>query len=174
MAGLLDYVFNSPRGAWSLGLLALGQMPKSQEHAGTDGPPWHRRTSSKEQSRQRMAGRNQGRQRKEWAQADKAAESRPNECRSKPLLADGSLLYDGGLWAARLPVDGAGGFPAGGAFQNQAAAAKFDGRSESSGSRKTPSMADHLNGGKGIAEMPSPYAARLTCRSRTLTHTTRT
>ena len=42
MAGLLDYVFNSPEGRMGLGLFALGQMPKSQGMQGLMGP-WHRR-----------------------------------------------------------------------------------------------------------------------------------
>ena len=37
MAGLLDYVFNSPEGRMGLGLLALGQMPKSQGMQGLMG-----------------------------------------------------------------------------------------------------------------------------------------
>ena len=43
MAGLLDYVFNSPEGRMGWACLALGQMPKSQGMR-IDGPCWHRRT----------------------------------------------------------------------------------------------------------------------------------
>lgn len=37
MAGLLDSIFNSPEGRMGMGLLALGQMPKSQGMAGLMG-----------------------------------------------------------------------------------------------------------------------------------------
>ena len=37
MAGLLDAVFNSPEGRMGMGLLALGQMPKSQGKQGLMG-----------------------------------------------------------------------------------------------------------------------------------------
>ena len=93
MAGLLDYVFNSPEGRMGLGLLALGQMPKSQGMQGLMGLLASQDAAAKSKADSAWQEEARGRQRKEWEQAD--AESalapkffKPAQPGLAPLLGD--------------------------------------------------------------------------------------
>ena len=98
---------NSPEGRMGLGLLALGQMPQVTRHAGTDGPLGIAGRSSKEQSRQRMAGRSQGAP----AQGDgrrpmpkarlRRSSSKPTQPGFAPLMGDQRRDH-AQCWAARI------------------------------------------------------------------------
>ena len=93
MAGLLDYVFNSPEGRMGLGLLALGQMPKSQGMQGLMGLLASQDAAAKSKADSAWQEEARGRQRKEWSQAD--AESalapqffKPAQPGLAPLMGD--------------------------------------------------------------------------------------
>lgn len=109
MAGLLDYVFNSPEGRMGLGLLALGQMPKSQGMQGLMGLLASQDAAAKNKADSAWQEEARGRQRKEWEQAD--AESalapqffKPAQPGLAPLLGD----QDAGI----MPSAGRPGVPA--------------------------------------------------------------
>lgn len=109
MAGLLDYVFNSPEGRMGLGLLALGQMPKSQGMQGLMGLLASQDAAAKSKADSAWQEEARGRQRKEWAQAD--AESalapkffKPAQPGLAPLMGD----QEAGI----LPSAGRTGVPA--------------------------------------------------------------
>lgn len=89
MAGLLDYVFNSPEGRMGLGLLALGQMPKSQGMPGLMGLFAAQDAATKAKSDTEWQGETRGRQRKEWTQADAAAEAAARQKAAIPRLFTG-------------------------------------------------------------------------------------
>lgn len=73
MAGLLDAVFNSPEGRMGLGLLALGQMPKSQGFPGLMGLLASQDAAEQQKQESAWMNEQRGRKRKEWEQADAAA-----------------------------------------------------------------------------------------------------
>lgn len=109
MAGLLDYVFNSPEGRMGLGLLALGQMPKSQGMQGLMGLLASQDEAAKSKADSAWQEEARGRQRKEWSQAD--AESalapkffKPAQPGLAPLLGD----QEAGI----MPSAGRPGIPA--------------------------------------------------------------
>ena len=109
MAGLLDYVFNSPEGRMGLGLLALGQMPKSQGMQGLMGLLASQDAAAKNKADSAWQEEARGRQRKEWAQAD--AESalapqffKPAQPGLAPLMGD----QEAGI----MPSAGRPGIPA--------------------------------------------------------------
>ena len=93
MAGLLDSIFNSPEGRMGMGLLALGQMPKSQGMAGLMGLLASQDAAAKNKADSAWQEEARGRQRKEWSQAD--AESalapqffKPAQPGLAPLMGD--------------------------------------------------------------------------------------
>lgn len=109
MAGLLDAVFNSPEGRMGLGLLALGQMPKSQGFPGLMGLLASQDAAAKAKQDNAWQEESRGRQRKEWAQAD--AESalapqffKPAQPGLSPLMGDSA--------AGIMPSAGRPGVPA--------------------------------------------------------------
>jgi len=109
MAGLLDYVFNSPEGRMGLGLLALGQMPKSQGMQGLMGLLASQDAAAKSKADSAWQEEARGRQRKEWSQAD--AESalapqffKPAQPGLAPLMGD----QEAGI----MPSAGRPGIPA--------------------------------------------------------------
>lgn len=109
MAGLLDYVFNSPEGRMGLGLLALGQMPKSQGMQGLMGLLESQDAAAKNKADSAWQEEARGRQRKEWEQAD--AESalapkffKPAQPGLAPLMGD----QEAGI----MPSAGRPGIPA--------------------------------------------------------------
>jgi hypothetical protein len=109
MAGLLDYVFNSPEGRMGLGLLALGQMPKSQGMPGLMSLLASQDAAAKNKADSAWQEEARGRQRKEWKQAD--AESalapqffKPAQPGLSPLMGDS----DAGI----MPSAGRPGAPA--------------------------------------------------------------
>lgn len=109
MAGLLDYVFNSPEGRMGLGLLALGQMPKSQGMQGLMGLLASQDAAAKNKADSAWQEEARGRQRKEWSQAD--AESalapqffKPAQPGLAPLMGD----QEAGI----MPSAGRPGIPA--------------------------------------------------------------
>lgn len=109
MAGLLDYVFNSPEGRMGLGLLALGQMPRSQGMQGLMGLLASQDAAAKNKADSAWQEEARGRQRKEWSQAD--AESalapqffKPAQPGLAPLMGD----QDAGI----MPSAGRPGIPA--------------------------------------------------------------
>lgn len=109
MAGLLDAVFNSPEGRMGMGLLALGQMPKSQGMAGLMGLLASQDAAAKNKADSAWQEEARGRQRKEWEQAD--AESalapkffKPAQPGLAPLMGD----QEAGI----MPSAGRPGIPA--------------------------------------------------------------
>lgn len=154
MAGLLDYVFNSPEGRMGLGLLALGQMPKSQGMAGLMGLLASQDAAAKNKADSAWQEEARGRQRKEWDQADAANEraAQMDATKQRFFFGDGGLLGAGSVGGTSAPaVQGAGVIPAGGGAQ---AGGKIREWSEKLGIPQDAIVADFLqNGGKGIADM---------------------
>ncbi len=109
MAGLLDYVFNSPEGRMGLGLLALGQMPKSQGMQGLMGLLASQDAAAKNKADSAWQEEARGRQRKEWAQADTESALAPQFFKpAQPGLAP--LMGD--QEAGIMPSAGRPGIPA--------------------------------------------------------------
>lgn len=109
MAGLLDAVFNSPEGRLGLGLLALGQMPKSQGFPGLMGLLASQDAAEQQKQESAWMNEQRGRKRKEWEQAD--AESalapqffKPAQPGLAPLMGD----QEAGI----MPSAGRPGIPA--------------------------------------------------------------
>lgn len=155
MAGLLDYVFNSPEGRMGLGLLALGQMPKSQGMQGLMGLLASQDAAAKSKADSTWQEEARGRQRKEWSQADAAAEqaAQMNAAKQRFFFGDGGLLGAGSVGGSSPPaVDGAGVIPE--SPQVAPGGGKIKEWSEKLGIPQDAIVADYLqNGGKGIAEM---------------------
>jgi hypothetical protein len=153
MAGLLDYVFNSPEGRMGLGLLALGQMPKSQGMPGLMSLLASQDAAAKNKADSAWQEEARGRQRKEWEQADAAAQqaAQMNAAKQRFFFGDSGLLGAGSVGGSSPPaVEGAGVIPAGGAQ----AGGKIKEWSEKLGIPQDAIVADFLqNGGKGIADM---------------------
>ena len=152
MAGLLDAVFNSPEGRLGLGLLALGQMPKSQGFPGLMGLLASQDAAAKSKQDGAWQEEARGRQRKEWAQADAAMEQA-----AKMKALEQQFFFGGGPGAGSVggtsapAVQGAGVIPSGGGAQM---GGKIKEWSEQLGIPQDAIIADYLkNGGKGIAEM---------------------
>lgn len=89
MAGLLDSIFNTDEGRFGLGLLALGQQPKSQGMAGLMGLLAAQDAATKAKADTAWQGETRGRQRKEWTQADAAAEAAARQKAAIPGLFSG-------------------------------------------------------------------------------------
>lgn len=139
MAGLLDYVFNSPEGRMGLGLLALGQMPKSQGFPGLMGLLASQDAAAKAKADGEWQGEARGRQRKEWSQAD--AESalapqffKPAQPGLSPLMGDS----DAGI----MPSAGRPGAPA--AFDMQGYAQAMMGVNPAKGMQLMQSLQKEL------------------------------
>ena len=152
MAGLLDDIFNSPEGRMGLGLLALGQMPKSQGFPGLMGLLASQDAAAKSKQDGAWQEEARGRQRKEWAQADAAMEQA-----AKMKALEQQFFFGGGPGAGSVggtsapAVQGAGVIPSGGGAQM---GGKIKEWSEQLGIPQDAIIADYLkNGGKGIAEM---------------------
>ena len=156
MAGLLDSIFNSPEGRMGLGLLALGQMPKSQGMPGLMGLLAAQDAATKAKSDTEWQGETRGRQRKEWTQADAAAEAaaRQKAAEQQYFFGGGGLLGAGSVDGTSAPaVQGAGAIPAGGADVS-AQGGKIDEWARQLGIPRDAIIADYMtNGGKGIADM---------------------
>ena len=142
--GLLD--FNDPGTRMGLGLLALGQMPRSQGFQGLMGLLASQDAAAKNKADSAWQEEARGRQRKEWAQADQM-----NAAKLRFFFGDGGLLGAGSVGKSSPPaVEGAGVIPAGGAQ----AGGKIKEWSEKLGIPQDAIVADYLqNGGKGIADM---------------------
>jgi len=109
MAGLLDSIFSSPEGRMGLGLLALGQMPKSQGMPGLMSLLASQDAAAKAKADGEWQGEARGRQRKEWERADASAQAQAQQRAAIPtLFAEGQ---DGGVGgfdvqqAIRLGID---------------------------------------------------------------------
>ncbi|MBP9930253.1 MAG: hypothetical protein KBF63_13315 [Rhodoferax sp.] len=156
MAGLLDSIFNSPEGRMGLGLLALGQMPKSQGFGGLMGLLASQDAAAKAKADGEWQGEARGRQRKEWTQADAAAEAaaRQKAAEQQYFFGGGGLLGAGAVGGTSEPaVQGAGVIPAGGAAVG-AQGGKIDEWAQQLGIPRDAIIADYMkNGGKGIADM---------------------
>lgn len=151
MAGLLDYVFNSPEGRMGLGLLALGQMPKSQGMQGLMGLLASQDAAAKNKADSAWQEEARGRQRKEWIQADAAAEAAARQKAAEQQYFFGGAGAVGGTSAPA--VQGAGAIPAGGADVG-AQGGKIDEWARQLGIPRDAIIADYMkNGGKGIADM---------------------
>jgi hypothetical protein len=148
MAGLLDSIFNSPEGRMGLGLLALGQMPKSQGMQGLMGLLASQDAAAKNKADSAWQEEARGRQRKEWSQADQM-----NAAKQRFFFGDGGLLGAGSVGGSSAPaVDGAGVIPE--SPQVAPGGGKIKEWSEKLGIPQDAIVADYLqNGGKGIAEM---------------------
>jgi len=156
MAGLLDSIFNSPEGRMGLGLLALGQMPKSQGMAGLMGLLASQDAAAKTKADSAWQDEARGRQRKEWTQADAAAEAaaRQKAAEQQYFFGGGGLLGAGSVGGTSAPaVQGAGAIPAGGADVG-GQSGKIDEWAQQLGIPRDALIADYMkNGGKGIADM---------------------
>lgn len=156
MAGLLDSIFNSPEGRMGLGLLALGQMPKSQGMPGLMGLLAAQDAAAKNKADSAWQDEARGRQRKEWTQADAAAEAaaRQKAAEQQYFFGGGGLLGAGAVGGSSAPaVQGAGAIPAGGADVG-AQGGKIDEWARQLGIPRDAIIADYMkNGGKGIADM---------------------
>ncbi len=109
MAGLLDSIFNTPEGRMGLGLLALGQMPKSQGMAGLMGLLASQDAAAKSKADSAWQEEARGRQRKEWEQADSESALAPQFFKpAQPGLAP--LMGD--QEAGIMPSAGRPGIPA--------------------------------------------------------------
>ena len=86
MAGLLDYVFNSPEGRMGLGLLALGQMPKSQGMAGLMGLLASQDEAARMKADTAWRQEQANRQRQEWEMKDAAAKAQAAQRAAIPSL----------------------------------------------------------------------------------------
>lgn len=154
--GLLDSIFNSPEGRMGLGLLALGQMPKSQGFGGLMGLLASQDAAAKAKADGEWQGEARGRQRKEWTQADAAAEAaaRQKAAEQQYFFGGGGLLGAGAVGGTSEPaVQGAGAIPAGGAAVG-AQGGKIDEWAQQLGIPRDAIIADYMkNGGKGIADM---------------------
>lgn len=107
--GLLDSIFNSPEGRMGLGLLALGQMPKSQGMQGLMGLLASQDAAAKSKADSAWQDEARGRQRKEWEQADSESALAPQFFKPaqpglSPLMGDS----DAGI----MPSAGRPGAPA--------------------------------------------------------------
>ena len=69
--GLLDSIFNTPEGRMGLGLLALGQMPKSQGMPGLMGLFAAQDAAAQNKGENAWREESRGRQKKEWDQQDR-------------------------------------------------------------------------------------------------------
>ncbi len=156
MAGLLDSIFNTPEGRMSIGLLALGQMPKSQGMQGLMGLLASQDAAAKSKADSAWQGETRGRQRKEWEQADAAAEAaaRQKAAEQQYFFGGGGLLGAGAVGGSSAPaVQGAGAIPAGVADVG-AQGGKIDEWARQLGIPRDAIIADYMkNGGKGIADM---------------------
>lgn len=74
MAGLLDSIFNTDEGRFGLGLLALGQMPKSQGMPGLMSLLASQDAAAQQQQEAAWMNEQRGRKRKEWQAQDAAAQ----------------------------------------------------------------------------------------------------
>lgn len=86
MAGLLDYVFNSPEGRMGLGLLALGQMPKSQGMQGLMGLLASQDEAARMKADTAWRQEQANRQRQEWEMKDAAAKAQAAQRAAIPSL----------------------------------------------------------------------------------------
>lgn len=75
MAGLLDSIFNTPEGRMGLGLLALGQMPKSQGMAGLMGLMASQDDAARVKADTEWKQEKANRERQEWEMKDAAAKA---------------------------------------------------------------------------------------------------
>ncbi|PVY56730.1 hypothetical protein C8D04_1994 [Simplicispira sp. 125] len=151
MAGLLDSIFNTPEGRMGLGLLALGQMPKSQGMAGLMGLMASQDAAANNKLDRAWQDEARGRQRKEWSQADAAAEAAARQKAAEQQYFFGGAGAVGGTSAPA--VQGAGAIPAGGADVG-AQGGKIDEWARQLGIPRDAIIADYIkNGGKGIADM---------------------
>lgn len=156
MAGLLDSIFNTPEGRMGIGLLALGQMPKSQGMQGLMGLLASQDAAAKSKADSAWQDEARGRQRKEWEQADAAAEAaaRQKAAEQQYFFGGGGLLGAGAVGGTSEPaMQGAGAIPAGGAAVG-AQGGKIDEWARQLGIPRDAIIADYMkNGGKGIADM---------------------
>lgn len=154
--GLLDSIFNSPEGRMGLGLLALGQMPKSQGMQGLMGLFAAQDAAAQNKGENAWREESRGRQRKEWTQADAAAEAaaRQKAAEQQYFFGGGGLMGAGAVGGTSAPaVQGAGAIPAGGSDVG-AQGGKIDEWAQQLGIPRDAIIADYIkNGGKGIADM---------------------
>ena len=154
MAGLLDYVFNSPEGRMGLGLFALGQMPKSQGMQGLMGLLASQDAAAKNKADSAWQEEARGASARSEPSGCRSRTGRPNECRKTAVLLATVACLALALWVARLPLrwEGAGVIPE--SPQVAPGGGKIKEWSEKLGIPQDAIVADYLqNGGKGIAEM---------------------
>lgn len=137
--GLLDSIFNSPEGRMGLGLLALGQMPKSQGMPGLMSLLASQDAAAQQQQEAAWMNEQRGRKRKEWEQSD--AESalapqffKPAQPGLSPLMGDS----DAGI----MPSAGRPGAPA--AFDMQGYAQAMMGVNPAKGMQLMQSLQKEL------------------------------
>lgn len=154
MAGLLD--FNDPEMRLGLGLLALGQMPKSQGMPGLMALLASQDAAAQNKAESAWRDESRGRQRKEWEQADAAAAQAAAQkaMEQQFFFGGGGISGAGAVGGTSAPaVQGAGVMPAGGVAAG-APGGKIDEWAKQLGIPRDAIIADYLkNGGKGIAEM---------------------
>lgn len=84
--GLLDSIFNSPEGRMGLGLLALGQMPKSQGFPGLIGLMASQDDAARVKADTEWKQEKANRERQEWEMKDAAAKARAAQQAAIPGL----------------------------------------------------------------------------------------
>lgn len=161
MAGLLDYVFNSPEGRMGLGLLALGQMPKSQGMQGLIGLLASQDAAAKSKADSAWQDEARGRQRKEWEQADSESALAPQFFKpAKPGLAPLMGDSDAGI----MPSAGRPGAPA--AFDMQGYAQAMMGVNPMKGMQLMQSLQKELPVDKISPEKFTPASLAKFAQSR--------
>lgn len=134
-----------------LGLLALGQMPRSQGFQGLMGLMASQDQAANNKLDRAWQDEARGRQRKEWIQADAAAEAAARQKAAEQQYFFGGAGAVGGT--SSPAVQGAGAIPAGGADVG-AQGGKIDEWARQLGIPRDAIIADYMkNGGKGIADM---------------------
>ena len=134
-----------------LGLLALGQMPRSQGFQGLMGLMASQDAAANNKLDRAWQDEARGRQRKEWIQADAAAEAAARQKAAEQQYFFGGAGAVGGT--SSPAVQGAGAIPAGGADVG-AQGGKIDEWARQLGIPRDAIIADYMkNGGKGIADM---------------------
>lgn len=86
MAGLLDSIFNTPEGRMGIGLLALGQMPKSQGFQGLMGLMASQDDAARMKADTEWKQEKANRERQEWEMKDAAAKARAAQQAAIPGL----------------------------------------------------------------------------------------
>lgn len=161
MAGLLDSIFNTPEGRMGLGLLALGQMPKSQGMPGLMSLLASQDAAAKNKADSAWQEEARGRQRKEWTQADAESALAPQFFKpATPGLAPLAGDESSGI----LPSAGRPGMPA--AFDMQGYAQAMMGVNPSKGMQLMQAMQKELPVDKISPEKFTPASLAKFAQSR--------